>query len=161
MYSHSPLAQWISSLYIGLPFFNTMSQNHITSDGIPGQGHLDESLPNTMGQYHGGYPWFCTLWALFLIRYLARYYPCAYATSPRQIRVCLETYSFHHRFSTCWIPFFIAFYTHCRYISFSSSRHILSSTTSSSRLPSSSSSGLPFKDNTLHHIANKSWLISR
>ena len=31
----------------------------------------------------------------------------------------------------------------------SSSRHILSSTTSSSRLPSSSSSGLPFKDNTL------------
>ena len=33
-----------------------MIQNHITSDGIPRRGHLDESLPNTMGQYHGGYP---------------------------------------------------------------------------------------------------------
>ena len=51
------------------------------------------------------------------------------------------------------------------------SRHILSSTTSSSRLPSSSSSGLPFKDNSLssgffikgntqHHIANKHHITS-
>ena len=61
---HSWFAPWISSPYIGLPFFNTISQNHITSDGIPGRGQLGESLPNTMGQYHGGYPWFCTFRAL-------------------------------------------------------------------------------------------------
>ena len=73
------------------PFFNTMSQNYITSDGIPRRGHLDESLANTMGQYPGGYPWFFTLWALFPLRDLERYFPRAYATSSRQIRVCLET----------------------------------------------------------------------
>ena len=38
--------------------------------------------------------------------------------------------------------------------------HILSSTTSSSKLPSSSSSVLPFKDNTQHHIARKNHFIS-
>ena len=72
-----------------------MSQNYITSDGIPRRGHIDESLLNTMGQYHGGYPWFCTLRALLPIRDLECLFPRAYTTSPRQIRVCLETYSFH------------------------------------------------------------------
>ena len=73
-----------------------MSQNHINSDGIPGRGHLDESLPNTMGQYHGGYPWFCTFFlALLPIRDLERCFPRAYATPPKKIRVYLETYSFH------------------------------------------------------------------
>ena len=35
-----------------------MGQNHITSNGIPGRGHIDESLLNTMGQYHGNAPWY-------------------------------------------------------------------------------------------------------
>ena len=38
--------------------------------------------------------------------------------------------------------------------------HILSSTISSSKLPSSSSRGFPFKDNTHPHIANKHHLPS-
>ena len=114
-----------------------MSQNHHASDGIPGRGHIDESLLNTMGQYHGGYPWFYILWALLPIRDLERCFPRAYATSPRQIHVCLETYSFHHRSSTYWIPFFITFCTHCRYIRFKLfNRFINSRITSSGGLPS-------------------------
>ena len=110
---HEPSIPWA-------PFSIPWAKNYITSDIIPGRGYLDESLPNTMGQYHGGYPWFFTLWALFPIRDLARCFPCAYATSPRKIRVCLETYSFHHRSSTYWIHFFITFCNFCRYIRFSS-----------------------------------------
>ena len=139
-----------------------MSQNHITSDGIPGRGHLDESLPNTMGQYHGGYPWFCTLWALLPIRDLERSFPRAYTTSPRQIRVCLETYSLHHRSSTCWIPFFITFCTHCRYIRFTSfNKFIMTYSIKHNFIKWVSIQGqhsikwIVIKDNTQHHIVNK------
>ena len=38
--------------------------------------------------------------------------------------------------------------------------HILLSTTSSSKLSSSSSRGLPFEDNTQHHFANKHHITS-
>ena len=121
-----------------------MSQNHITSNGIPGRDHIGEPSFNTMGQYHGSYPWFYKFRALFPIRDLARYFPCAYATSSRKIRVCLETYSFHHVLAHTDIPSIITFCTHCRYIRFTSfNKFIKSRTTLSSRLPSSSSSGLP------------------
>ena len=132
------------------PFFNTMGQSNTMSPNQPRRGQLGGSLPNTMGQYHGGYPWFCTFWALLPIHDMSRYFPRSYATSPRPIRVYKETYSFHHILSTFWIPFFIAFCTHCRNITFSSL-----STTLSSKLSSSSSSGFLVKDNTQHHIVKK------
>ena len=121
-----------------------MSQNHITFDGIPGRDLIDEPSLNTMGQYHGSYPWFCIFRVILTIRDLARYFPRAYATLSRQIRVCLETYSFHHVLVHTDIPYIITFCTYCRYIIFTSfNKFINSRTNSSSRLPLSSSSGLP------------------
>ena len=38
-----------------------MSQNHISSDGIPGRDQIDNPTLNTMGQYHGSNPWFSHL----------------------------------------------------------------------------------------------------
>ena len=75
-------------------------------------------------QYNGSIPWWLP-WlyifrALFPIRDLARYFPCAYATLSRQIHVCLETYSFHHVLAHTDIPSIITFCTHCRYIRFTS-----------------------------------------
>ena len=37
-----------------------MSQNHTTSDGIPGWDQIDNPVLNTMGQYHGKAPWYHT-----------------------------------------------------------------------------------------------------
>ena len=73
-----------------------MSQNHITSDGILGWDQIDNPALNKMGQYHGSNPWFYIFRAHLTIRDLARYFPRAYATSIKQTRVCLVTYTFHH-----------------------------------------------------------------
>ena len=54
-YAH--LALLFFTPYIGLAFINTMSQNHTTSDGIPGWDQIDNPALNTMGQYHGKFPW--------------------------------------------------------------------------------------------------------
>ena len=59
-----------------------MSQNHTTSDGIPGQDQIDNPVLNTMGQYHGKIPWFYEIRAQIGIRDLALTFPRAYATSP-------------------------------------------------------------------------------
>ena len=59
-----------------------MSQNHTTSDGIPGQDQIDNQALNTMGQYHGNTPWYSKFRAQKGICYLARTFPRAYATSP-------------------------------------------------------------------------------
>ena len=77
-----------------------MSQNHSTGDGIPGRDQIDNPALNTMGQYHGSNPWFYTFIVQLSIRNLARTFPRAYATSPRQTSVCLETHTFHHCSST-------------------------------------------------------------
>ena len=77
-----------------------MSQNHTTSDGIPGRDHIDNPALNTMGQYHGSNPWFYSFRAQLGIRELARTFPRTYATSPKQIRVCIVTYLIYHFFGT-------------------------------------------------------------
>ena len=59
-----------------------MSQNHITSDGIPGRDQIDNQALNTMGQYHGNTPWYSKFGAQIGIRDLARIFPRAYAPSP-------------------------------------------------------------------------------
>ena len=59
-----------------------MSQNHTTSDGIPGHDQIDKPMHNTMGQYHGKVPWFYKFRAQLSIRELERTFPRAYATSP-------------------------------------------------------------------------------
>ena len=73
-----------------------MSQNHITSDGIPRWDQIDNPTLNTMGQYHGSNPWFYTFRAQLSIRDLARTFPRAYATSPKQTRVFFVSHIFHH-----------------------------------------------------------------
>ena len=73
-----------------------MSQNHTTSNGIPGWDQIDIQVLNTMGQYHGKNPWFYKFRAQLGIRDLARTFLRAYATSPKQTRVCFVTHTFHH-----------------------------------------------------------------
>ena len=68
-----------------------MSQNHITSDGIPGRDHIDNPTLNTMGQYHGKAPWYSNFGAQKRIRDLGRTYLRAYATWPLQTRVYIVT----------------------------------------------------------------------
>ena len=76
------LALWSSSPYIDLAFINTMSQNHSTTDGIPGRDQIDIPVLNTMGQYHGNTPWYSKFRAQIAICDLVRTFPRAYATSP-------------------------------------------------------------------------------
>ena len=78
-----------------------MSQNHTTSDGIPGRDQIDNPALNTMGQYHGNVPWFPKFRAQMTIRDLARTFPRAYATSPKQTRVCFVIHTLHH----CFVPY--------------------------------------------------------
>ena len=59
-----------------------MSQNHSTTNGIPGRDQIDIPALNTMGQYHGNTPWYSKFGAQNGIRDLARTFPRAYATSP-------------------------------------------------------------------------------
>ena len=59
-----------------------MSQNHTTSDGIPGRDQIDNQALNTMGQYHANTPWYSKFGAQKGIRYLERTFLRAYATSP-------------------------------------------------------------------------------
>ena len=59
-----------------------MSQNHTTSDGIPGRDQIDNQALNTMGQYHGNTPWYSKFGAQKGIRDLACNFLRAYATSP-------------------------------------------------------------------------------
>ena len=66
-----------------------MSQNHTTSDGIPGRDQIDNPALNTMGQYHGKNPWFYKFRAQLGISDLARSFPRTYATSPSQTHVCI------------------------------------------------------------------------
>ena len=73
-----------------------MSQNHTTSDGIPGRDQIDNPTLNTMGQYHGSNPWFYTFRAQLGIHDLARTFPRAYATSPKQTRIFFVSHTFHH-----------------------------------------------------------------
>ena len=73
-----------------------MSQNHITSDGIPGQDHIDNPALNTMSQYHGNAPWYSNFGVQKTIRNLARTFPRAYATFPKKTCVCFVTNNFHH-----------------------------------------------------------------
>ena len=61
-----------------------MSQNHITTNGIPGWDQIDIPALNTMGQYHGKFPWFYEFRAQIGIRYLVRNFLRTYATSPLQ-----------------------------------------------------------------------------
>ena len=90
------LALLISSPYIGLAFVNTMSQNHTTSNGIPGWDQLDIQALSTMGQYHGKNPWIYNFRVQLGIRDLARTFPRTYDTSPKQTRVCFVSHTFHH-----------------------------------------------------------------
>ena len=73
-----------------------MSQNHTTSDGIPGRDQIDSQALSTMGQYHGNTPWYSKFGGQKGIRDLARTFLRAYATSPKQTRVCFVTHTFHH-----------------------------------------------------------------
>ena len=57
-----------------------MSQNHTTSNGIPGRDQIYNQVLNTMGQYHGNTPWYSKFGAQKGIRDLARTFPRAYAT---------------------------------------------------------------------------------
>ena len=59
-----------------------MSQNHTTSDGIPGRDQIDNQALNTVGQYQGNTPWYSKFGVQKGIRDLARTFPRAYATSP-------------------------------------------------------------------------------
>ena len=59
-----------------------MSQNHTTSNGIPGRDQIDIQALCTKGQYHGKNPWFYKFRVQLGIRDLARTFPRAYATSP-------------------------------------------------------------------------------
>ena len=77
-----------------------MSQNHTTSDGIPGRDQIYNLALNTVGQYHGNVSWFYKFRAQIGIRYLVRTFPHTYATSPLQIRVCFVTYHIYHFSST-------------------------------------------------------------
>ena len=80
--THAHLALLFFTPYIGLAFINTMSQNHTTSNGIPGRDQIDNPTLNTMGQYHGNTPWYSKFRAQMTIRDLARTFRRAYATSP-------------------------------------------------------------------------------
>ena len=82
-----------------------MSQNHITSDSIPGRDQIDNTMLNTMGQYHGKVPWFYKFRVQLGIRDLAHTSPHAYATSPKQTRVCFVTHTFHHCSGPYWYFF--------------------------------------------------------
>ena len=59
-----------------------MSQNHTTSDGIPGRDQIDNQALNNLGQYHGNVPWFPKFRAQMGIHDLVHTFPRAYATSP-------------------------------------------------------------------------------
>ena len=59
-----------------------MSQNHSTTNGIPGRDQIDNQALNTLGQYHGNAPWFYKIRAQLCIHDLARTFPRAYGTSP-------------------------------------------------------------------------------
>ena len=58
-----------------------MSQNHSTTNGIPGWDQIDIPVLNTMGQYHGNTPWYSKFGAQKGIRDLACTFPRAYTTS--------------------------------------------------------------------------------
>ena len=57
-----------------------MSQNHSTTDGIPGWNQIDSPALNTVCQYHGKFPWFYEFRAQIGIHYLVRTFPRTYAT---------------------------------------------------------------------------------
>ena len=59
-----------------------MSQNHSTTDGIPGQDQIDNQALNTLDQYHGNAPWFYKNRAQIGIHDFVRSFPRTYATSP-------------------------------------------------------------------------------
>ena len=82
-----------------------MSQNHTTSDGIPGQDQIDNPALNTMGQYHGYVPWFYKFRVQIGIRYLVRTFLHTYATSPLQTHVFFVTYLINH-FSGAFLCYF-------------------------------------------------------
>ena len=42
---------------------NTMSQNHTTSNGIPGWDQIDNPALNTVGKYHGNAPRYWRVYA--------------------------------------------------------------------------------------------------
>ena len=73
-----------------------MSQNHTTSNGIPGWDQIDIQALNTMGQYHGKNPSVYIFRAQLGIRDLARTFPRTYAASPKQTRICIVTGLIHH-----------------------------------------------------------------
>ena len=73
-----------------------MSQNHTNTNGIPRRDQIDIPALNTMGQYHGKFPWFYEFRAQIGIRYLVRTFPRTYTTSPLQTRVCFVTYHIYH-----------------------------------------------------------------
>ena len=73
-----------------------MSQNHTTSNGIPGRDSLDIQALNTMGQYHGSNPLFYTFRVQLGICDLTRAFLRTYATSPKQTHVCIVTCLIHH-----------------------------------------------------------------
>ena len=86
-----------------------MSQNHSTSDGIPGWNQIDNPALNTVGQYHGHVPWFYKFKAKIGIRYMVRTFTRTYATFPLQTHVCFVTYLIHHYYGTNWNLFFYYF----------------------------------------------------
>ena len=127
-----------------------MSQNHITSDGIPGRDHIDNPSLNTMGQYHGKAPWYSNFGVQKPIRDFECTFPRAYATSLKLTRVLLVTYIFS--------SFLSSLHLSC---SIGTSYHIITS------LPSPQVRNnfikwvailfikwVAIKDNILHHIAN-------
>ena len=82
-----------------------MSQNHITSDGIPGRDHIDNPALNTVCQNHGNAPWYYNFGAQKGIRDLGCNYPRAYATWPLKTRVYIVTYYIYHFSGIYWNSF--------------------------------------------------------
>ena len=121
-----------------------MSQNHTTSDGILGQNQINHTTLNTVCQNHGNAPWYSNFGAQKTICNLARTFPRAYATSPKQTRVCFVIHSLHHCSDPYWYFFLWYFWAACRTSNLHHKlTHQASNMTSSSRFPSSSSSGFP------------------
>ena len=84
-----------------------MSQNHTTSDGIPGRDQIDNPVLNTMDQYHGNAPWYSNFGAQKGIRDLACTFLRTYATSPLQTHVCFVTSHIYHFSGTYWNSFLL------------------------------------------------------
>ena len=128
------------------PFFNTMGQNNTMSPKLPRRGQLGGSLPNTMGQYHGGYLGFALYECFFP-------YATWHFVFHVHTRLLLDrsAYSLRHTLFIINLAHteFLSSFPSVLTVDTSDQEHILSSTTSSSKLSSSSSSGLSFKDNTL------------